>query len=273
MVTLDTFKKVLQKTQSELKDLVTEYLKINKYKPIVGDGFVYAKGEIPIMLVAHLDTVHKFKPKDIYYDAEQDVMWSPQGIGGDDRCGVYIITKLIEQFRPYILFTEDEEVGGLGAKKTVETLMAPDLKFIIEVDRRGSDDCVFYDCDNKDFTKYIESFGFKTAIGTYSDICTLSDHWEIASVNLSSGYYHEHTTNEIIKLKDMEKTIERISKILSDKKSDYYEFVKKVYNQNYKPSTKSDPQEYRYVDGNGYIDMDGMWHYWDEEGFGNDHLF
>ena len=29
-------------------------------------------------------------------------------------------------------------------------------KAIFQLDRCGSDDCVFYDCDNPDFTKYVE---------------------------------------------------------------------------------------------------------------------
>lgn len=270
MVVIDTFKKMLKLDQAGLKKTMTEFLTANKYKPIVGDGFVYAKGDIPIMLVAHLDTVHKSVPRDIYYDEKQDVMWSPQGIGGDDRCGVYIITKLIEEFRPYVLFTEDEEIGGVGAKKVVETIIAPDVKFIIEIDRRGSNDCVFYDCDNKDFTKYIESFGFKTAIGTFSDICTLSDHWEVASVNLSSGYYNEHTSNEIIKLEDMEKTYDRVKKILGDKNSEYYEFIKKEYNKKYPitnsgDNTKNHGKDIFYQNAQGYVGADGCWHWWDEE--------
>ena len=36
-----------------------------------------------------------------------------------------------------------------------------DLKYIIELDRRGSDDCVFYQCDNHEFDAYVEKFGFQ----------------------------------------------------------------------------------------------------------------
>lgn len=258
MIELKVFKKILRKTQPELKQILEMYLKIKKYEPIVGDGFVYATGDIPILLVAHMDTVHLTIPYQIFFDPFQKVLWSPQGIGGDDRCGVFMILKLLEKYKPYVLFTEDEEKGGVGAVKAVNQILKPDVKFIIEIDRRGSDDCVFYDCDNHKFQDYIESFGFETAIGTFSDICTLSDEWDIASVNLSSGYYNEHTKGEYINLKDMEKTLERVSKILEDEDSEYYDYERYVYVYNNKN---------QYEDDYGYIDENGHWHWWGEDSY------
>lgn len=287
VVEISKFKEILRKSQSELKILVKEYIEKIGYKTIIGDGFIYAKGEIPILLVAHMDTVHKIKPTKIYYDQDEKIMWSPQGIGGDDRCGVYIILKLLSEFKPYILFTEDEEIGGIGAGKVVETLKKPNVKFIIEVDRRGNSDCVFYDCDNKDFHKHIESFGFKTAWGTYSDIVTLSNEWDIASVNLSSGYYNEHTTNEIINIEDMKITYERICDILENDKDNkvYFDYQKKVYVNKYgteytletkekndkRNNQKNNSKWYNrkkdvvYEDEYGYTDSSGKYYWYDEE--------
>lgn len=264
MIELKTFKKILRKNQNDLKQLLEMYLKIQKYEPIVGDGFVYATGDIPILLVAHMDTVHTSIPSQIYCDLLQKVVWSPQGIGGDDRCGVFMILKLLEKFKPHVLFTEDEEKGCIGASKVVNQILKPDVKFIVELDRRGSDDCVFYDCENKKFQEYIESFGFKTAIGSYSDICILSDEWDIASVNLSSGYYDEHTRYEYIKLNDMEKTLERVTKILEDEESEYYDYQRReyiYYNKNHSEVYHDYEDEY------GYLDKDGGWHWWGEDSY------
>lgn len=267
MKNLDTFIKILQATQPELKEVIVNFLNKKKFKPVVGDGFVYAKGDIPILLVAHLDTVHKQIPKDIYYDKDKQVLWSPQGIGGDDRCGVFTILRLLENFKPHILFTEDEEIGCVGAKKVVETIVKPEVKFIVEIDRRGSEDCVFYDCGNKKFQEYIESFGFITAIGSYSDIVVLSDKWEIASVNLSSGYYNEHTTNEIIRTDILNNTYTRVKKILlADKNNDtFFDYQKVYYNNAFSFNNNFCNEEYAYWDSFGYIGKDGKWYYWDEE--------
>ena len=53
------------------------------------EHFLFAIGNIPICLVAHLDTVHKRLPHDIFFDQSKNVIWSPQGLGADDRAGVY----------------------------------------------------------------------------------------------------------------------------------------------------------------------------------------
>ena len=80
----------------------------------IAGSFILVKGEAPIMLVAHLDTVHKEPVKDICTSADGNILMSPQGIGGDDRCGVYALVKSYERspVKPYLLFTTDEETGS-----------------------------------------------------------------------------------------------------------------------------------------------------------------
>ena len=181
--------------------------------------FLYAEGNAPYMLIAHLDTVHKTLPTIICYSKDGDHMMSPQGIGGDDRCGVYIILSLLAKlpFKPYVLFTMDEEVGGIGAKAFIDYMMEhdiPDLKYIVEYDRKGDDDCVFYGCGNQDFVDFVESFGFKEAYGTFSDISVIAPELSVAAVNLSSGYYNPHTEHEYVSFKDMNRIIERSLEML-----------------------------------------------------------
>lgn len=225
---IDNFKDILRKTQEDLKMVCLKYLIHKDYEIQFGDGYVYGKGDIPVMLIAHLDTVHKTLPYDIYYDQEQDVMWSPQGIGGDDRCGVFAIFEILKTHKPYVLFLEDEEIGSIGASKAVKKIEEPNVNFLIELDRRGINDCVFYDCGNKDFQEYIEGFGFETKIGTFTDIVTLSDAWQMASVNLSIGYFKEHTNSETIHTRIMESTIAKVKNILDDakEKDEFYEYNK-----------------------------------------------
>ena len=241
------FEEILKSTQKELINKLTDFLKEKGYNKILKtENYVFAEGVTPIMLLAHMDTVHADIPKEIYYDKDADVMWSPQGIGGDDRCGIYAITQIINKtkHRPYILFTTEEEKGGLGAKKFVEEFLYElknRIKFLIQIDRRGNKQAIFYKCDNKDFHNYILSFGLKREYGSFTDICTLSPAYDIASVNLSAGYYNEHTKQEIIKLKDLKNTIEIIINILDDDRNqekffDYQEAkysYSNYYNSNY----------------------------------------
>lgn len=179
--------------------------------------YVYAVGDIPIGLIAHLDTVHPLPPREIFHDQEQRVIWSPQGIGADDRAGVYAIFSLIQEgFRPSIVLCTQEEVGGLGADSLIQDIPEPrgDLSFLIELDRCGHDDMVFYGCDNPDFEDYIESFGFKYQNGSFSDISVIAPAWGVAAVNLSIGYEDEHTYSERLYYGRMFDTINKVRKIL-----------------------------------------------------------
>ena len=137
---------------------------------------------------------------------------SPQGIGGDDRCGVFALVKiyLSAQVKPWLLFTCDEEVGGLGAQYFCQLHsqgLLPNeldaLKFIVEIDRKGKNDAVYYDCDNPDFEAYIAGKGFTTALGSFSDISLIAPELGVAAVNLSSGYYNAHTLHEFINVKEV----------------------------------------------------------------------
>ena len=71
-----------------LKKLKLDLIKYGYRKIQNTKKYLYAEGSIPILLVSHLDTVHKNLPTTIYWDKEQNVYWSPQGLGADDRAGV-----------------------------------------------------------------------------------------------------------------------------------------------------------------------------------------
>ena len=200
---------------------------------VITKQYIMAAGDLPVCLIAHLDTVfdqNKCKDKEIYLDTEHQVMWSPQGLGTDDRAGVFAILKLLKMgYKPYIIFTQDEELGCLGAKALVRRYPKcpwKKLKYILQLDRRGEKDCVFYDCDNPDFTKYVESFGFETEWGTFSDISEIAPAWGIAAANLSVGYWDEHTYCERVALEWLEQTIEKVKKMLDmSNKAQRYEYI------------------------------------------------
>lgn len=201
------FQNICTKTQAELKTFVTEQL-TNTHPAVVSDnGFVYAQGTVPILLVAHLDTVHHKTPECLWYDDRDGSLSAPCGIGGDDRCGVYIILEILKQHNCSVLFCEDEEIGGIGAEKFTKTKLANNLigsfNYIIEFDRKGSNDAVFYDCVNWEFEDFITKQFYKTAYGSFSDISVLAPYLECAAVNLSCGYYNAHTTQEYVKWAEM----------------------------------------------------------------------
>lgn len=211
------FEQIFQLSQKRLKRELKAELIASGYTVQKQKGFLYAAGTLPVLLVAHLDTVHRTQPETICYSADGTAMMSPQGIGGDDRAGVYMILRLIQSCHCHVLFCEDEETGGHGARAFTKSGIKPDVNYIVELDRTGSNDAVFYQCRNRQFEQHINSFGFQTAFGSFSDISILAPHLNLAAVNLSTGYYHAHQPGEYVRLDKVEELIGRVEKLLQTK--------------------------------------------------------
>lgn len=209
------FETILKLTQEELKKALHKEMREIGYQPISKDGFLYAPGSVPVLLVAHLDTVHQKIPEIICYSKDERYIMSPQGIGGDDRAGVYMILQIIKKARCHVLFCEDEETGGQGASKFVKSKIPLPVYYIIEVDRQGCNDAVYYQCDNPEFTTFVDEFGFTRAHGSFSDISIIAPHFDIAAVNISAGYYNAHRSNEFIDMKAVQYNIDRIVEMVN----------------------------------------------------------
>lgn len=224
---LNTLQQLCSLTQPGLKKFMSKFLRTQYSDVFETNDFICATGNIPIALVAHMDTVFKTPPKEFYFDPDKNVLWSPQGLGADDRAGIFSIMTIIKSgLKPHIILTTDEEYGGIGASALVEFENPfKDLKYIIQLDRRGSDDCVFYDCINQDFIKYVEKFGFSENYGSFSDISTICPEWKIAGVNLSIGYKNEHSEIETLHIGNMLNTIEKVKKMLSEKEIPFFEYI------------------------------------------------
>lgn len=109
-----TFETILRLPQMELKKTLKAELKSRGYPITDKPGYLYAEGTIPVLLVAHMDTVHRQPVEQICYSADGAVAMSPQGIGGDDRCGVWMILQILRTTNCHVLFCEDEEVGCIS---------------------------------------------------------------------------------------------------------------------------------------------------------------
>ena len=237
-----TFEQLCGLTQSGIKKTMSTYLRGKYDKVVETKDYLYAIGDIPIALVAHMDTVFSTPAKEVFYDRIKNVIWSPNGLGADDRAGVFAIIQIIRRgLRPHIILTTDEEMGAVGAGK-LSSLPCPfeDLRYLIQLDRRGSNDCVFYDCVNNDFIEYVEKFGFVESFGSFSDISMLCPAWKIAGVNLSIGYRDEHSVSEVLFAGYMLDTIDKVAKMLQEKDIPQFEYIpnpyanawyKMVYNQ------------------------------------------
>lgn len=254
------FEKICRMTQDEVKKYVEEELKKTHDFVMAEDGFVYAQGNFPVLLVAHMDTVHKEVPSEIIYDANLQAYSSPQGIGGDDRCGIYMVLEVVKKFNCSVVFCEDEETGMVGARKFTMSPISSGLIFnyIIEFDRQGEKDAVFYDCDNPEFEDFITKDFYKYAYGSFSDISTIAPVLKCAAVNLSCGYYHAHTLSEYVVVPQMEASIEAACKILErSTEKDIYEYIECKYGGYYGSGygayeSYDDYDEYSIYGGHGH---------------------
>lgn len=266
------FGSICKLNQEELKRYLTGQLLSSGYTPVVGKGYVYAKGTIPVLVTAHMDTVHKetVKRYSIHNFKKKHLIKSQQGIGGDDRCGCYMILEIIKEMKPYVLFCEDEEIGGVGSDLFCQTSFVDDvadnINYMIELDRANEKDAVFYDCDNPEFTNFIiEHTGYKEAYGTFSDISNLMPETGIAGVNLSCGYYNAHTLKEYVLFEEMENTINVVKELLKveSKRFEYIEAKKYFpslygrYYNNYSYYDKYDScyPSYGYPKKEGYLEV------------------
>ena len=272
---LKSIEQFFQITQENLLKIMGKYLKSKYDKVFYTKDYIIAVGDIPVALVAHMDTVFTTPPEEIFYDRAKNVMWSPDGLGADDRAGVYAIVQLVKKgYRPTVILTTDEEKGALGASTLIkEHAKAPmDLNYIIQLDRRGSVDCVFYDCENREFEEYVEKFGFVTAYGTFSDISVICPEWGIAGVNLSIGYVNEHSHSEVLYIGNMLATIEKVEHMLQEAStSKFFKYIPATYLKYYHFGKKGDKDvayAYGWDDDYGWDPSYGisksMWRAWHE---------
>ena len=213
------FERLVSLSQKEMHKAMTQYLKAKYDTVIVTKDYIVAEGKIPIALVAHMDTVFKTPVSNLYYDQRKGVLWSPEGLGADDRAGIFAILKILQDgYRPTVIFTTDEEMGGIGAAILAEKKPCPitNLKYLIQLDRRGTNDCVFYDCYCPEFVTYVESFGFCERWGSFSDISFLMPEWKLCGVNLSVGYEDEHTIGETLHITPLFDTIQKVKQMLNE---------------------------------------------------------
>ena len=158
-------------------------------------------------IVAHMDQVQERHSKDfIAYEAEDIIIgFSPkhkeqQGLGADDKCGLWIGLKCLQKFDCLKLaFFVGEEVGCKGSG-LANMAFFDDCRFVIEPDRKGSEDLItqigWTPLCSDDFLKDI---GFKKFEGMMTDIEALKDHGLMLScINVSCGYYRPHTNEEFV---------------------------------------------------------------------------
>ena len=187
--------------------------------------FLYIPGtrEDRVLLVAHADTVYDdipgYQASIKYSEGVYSSNLQNAGIGADDRAGCALLWELSDLGHS-LLITSGEEKGCIASRAIAE--LYPGLmdelnghQFMMQFDRRHARDYKCYDIGTDAFRAYIEAnTGYTEPDRKAStDIRVLAR--DICGVNLSVGYYNEHTPQETLVFSEWFHTLETVRRWLA----------------------------------------------------------
>lgn len=226
MVNLKNLINLISLTTNHLMETLDQ---IYKDEDKVTDGENYlliVRDDTAPTLVAHIDTyfdqysIYEERWENRNIEEENGILRCYDdeiGLGADDRAGVYTLVELSQKYKNInLLFTNYEEIGCIGVKKFIEDYpeILRDSKCFIQYDRKGETEYVAYQENEKEFEDIFKEFYSKEK-GYSSDVKYLSKHYGIASVNICTGYYENHSSQEYLVIKVIERNIEIFPFMLS----------------------------------------------------------
>ena len=163
----------------------------------------------PCIVSIHSRDFQAIETKDIIFG------YSPknkrlEGLGADDKNGVWICLKCLMKYDNLkVAFFTGEEVGCIGSSKA-DMDFFKDVRFVIQCDRRGSNDLITSICSteisSKEFIEATEheQFGYHLEEGMMTDVLTLKENGlQVSAVNMSCGYYDPHSNHEFTVKRDL----------------------------------------------------------------------
>lgn len=229
--------KVAKYLTREMESLNPDDFYVDSYgnlhtKFIMGDG-----NGATIHLNSHMDTVAKceadkritISESGVYRAINSDGQYGV--LGADDRAGIATILTILN-FKDLldfngtikVSFYREEEIGCVGSSNS-DLGFLKDVDFSITFDRHGSSDIVIggmgqpFACDEVgvwlDDLSRKQGFEFTPCEGGISDACTVSETG-VNAINLSVGYYNEHTTNEYLVFDELHTSMRFGFEIISD---------------------------------------------------------
>lgn len=230
---IETLKEFLNFPLGSANDVLTKFAKIpgaircgngNRLEQFV---FIEGSRNNRVLLVAHADTYW-----DENYDKKSD---GPQeleqhngtirnkngGLGADDRAGCAILW-LLKDMGHSLLVTNGEEHGRKGSNLLMQNhpdiadKINKDHQFAVQLDRRNGADFKCYEVGTDEYRAYVkQQTGYSEPDkSSFTDIVTICR--DICGVNLSIGYYNEHSENECIVINEWLNTLNICRKWLSN---------------------------------------------------------
>lgn len=216
------------------------------------------EGEYYPMFVAHTDTVHALvdkivvreenlvKPHTFGHDYSDEAFLSlkgytpdgePTGIGGDDKCGVFIALELLRTLsKVKVGLFVSEETGCHGSSNCDPTFLN-DVGYAVQFDAPGNNLITeicsgtrLYEKDGEFINIALPLFNSVMGVNAdpqshpYTDVSQIKRKGDFSCINFSCGYYQMHTSNEFVVVDDVERAIDFANQLVSSLGYKKYEF-------------------------------------------------
>ena len=174
---------------------------------------------------------------DIYPYKNDKILKGIGNIGGDDKCGVFLILLLLlKGIKVNAFFSICEEIGGGNGICHLLTEIEGDeifksCPYCLVLDRRNNGDII---CNENNYgSKPFENelakigikYGYKPTKGLSCDMDKIKNYMN--GCNLSVGYYNPHSSTEFVSLNDLYNTFMYVNDVVENLPRDI-EFVKPV---------------------------------------------
>lgn len=167
-------------------------------------------------VASHIDQVQHLHSKDFEVMRKGDIIFafsaksmSQQGLGADDKNGIWIALHLLRECKVMkCAFFVGEEIGCVGSS-AVDMEFFNDVRFVIEADRRNGGDLITDisgSLCSQEFLDDIhyEDFGYVETHGLMTDVEALSEQGVgVSCINFSCGYYNPHTDQEVTRWSEL----------------------------------------------------------------------
>jgi di/tripeptidase len=221
-----------------------------------------SEGEYYPCVVSHMDTVHRGHKElvdsrthlniveSVYERAEDDtysvlIAKHPHtdkqtGIGGDDKCGVYVCLEMLLRFDTIkAAFFVEEEIGMRGSKEADDAFfenVGYAIQFDAPSDNWISEVCSgvkLFDSEFKERIKGVlsESGYTKFSRDPFTDVNQLAQKYEFNCLNLGCGYYRQHSDSEYVVIDEVANSVIAGEKLITDLGCNLYTHNKEESNQ------------------------------------------
>lgn len=185
----------------------------------VGNIYNLNDKNLPI-LNAHMDSVQNDIDEALvdFIKIRGNVLSGYGVIGGDDKCGLFIILEILKRQKVNFIITVSEEIGCVGINQFLTLNNIKDYPYALVLDRYNSKDII---CEQNDYgTKEFEDalleigrgYGFEASKGVYSDADYISE--DVSCANVSVGYYSHHTKDEYVVLSELQNSINFVEDVV-----------------------------------------------------------